>query len=94
MMTLRVAFCSRTYYEYPFKRPFELEAMSRPAERTRGAIIKAAVHLFAEKGFQSASVRDIIVKARVNQLSFQRQGRVVSRDPQNCGRKADGTCGI
>ena len=44
--------------------------MSRPAEHTRGAIIKAAVHLFAEKGFQSTSVRDIIVKARVNQAAI------------------------
>src|SRR6202051_4572128 len=46
------------------------KTMSRPAEHTRGAIIKAAVHLFAEKGFQSTSVRDIIVKARVNQAAI------------------------
>lgn len=44
--------------------------MSRPAEYTRGTIIKAAVHLFAEKGFQGASVRDIVVKARVNQAAI------------------------
>ena len=44
--------------------------MSRPAEYTRGSIIKAAVHLFAEKGFQGASVRDIVVKARVNQAAI------------------------
>jgi TetR/AcrR family transcriptional regulator, regulator of cefoperazone and chloramphenicol sensitivity len=44
--------------------------MSRPAEFTRGSIIKAAVHLFAEKGFQGASVRDIVVKARVNQAAI------------------------
>jgi AcrR family transcriptional regulator len=44
--------------------------MSRPAENTRGSIIKAAVHLFAEKGFQGASVRDIVVKARVNQAAI------------------------
>ena len=44
--------------------------MSRPAESTRGSIIKAAVHLFAEKGFQGASVRDIVVKARVNQAAI------------------------
>jgi TetR/AcrR family transcriptional regulator, regulator of cefoperazone and chloramphenicol sensitivity len=43
--------------------------MSRPAEYTRGSIIKAAVNLFAEKGFQGASVRDIVVKARVNQAA-------------------------
>ena len=44
--------------------------MSRPAEYTRGSIIKAAVHLFAEKGFQGASVRNIVVKARVNQAAI------------------------
>jgi AcrR family transcriptional regulator len=42
----------------------------RPAENTRDSIIKAAVHLFAEKGFQGASVRDIVVKARVNQAAI------------------------
>jgi len=30
------------------------KSMTRPAENTRGAIIKAAVHLFAEKGFEGA----------------------------------------
>ena len=44
--------------------------MTRPAENTRGSLIKAAVHLFAEKGFQGASVRDIVVKARVNQAAI------------------------
>jgi AcrR family transcriptional regulator len=46
------------------------KTMSRTAESTRGAIIKAAVQLFAEKGFQSTSVRDIVVKARVNQAAI------------------------
>jgi AcrR family transcriptional regulator len=46
------------------------KTMSRPAENTRGAIIKAAVYLFAEKGFQSTSVRDIVVKARVEQAAI------------------------
>jgi AcrR family transcriptional regulator len=46
------------------------KTMSRSAENTRGAVIKAAVHLFAEKGFQATSVRDIIVKARVNQAAI------------------------
>jgi AcrR family transcriptional regulator len=32
--------------------------------------VKAAVRLFAEKGFQGTSVRDIIVKARVNQAAI------------------------
>jgi AcrR family transcriptional regulator len=44
--------------------------MSRPTEVTRDAIVKAAVRLFAEKGFQGTSVRDIIVKARVNQAAI------------------------
>jgi AcrR family transcriptional regulator len=44
--------------------------MTRPAENTRESIIKAAVRLFAEKGFQGASVRDIVLKARVNQAAI------------------------
>jgi AcrR family transcriptional regulator len=44
--------------------------MSRPAENARGAIIQAVVRLFAEKGFQSTSVRDIVVNARVNQAAI------------------------
>ncbi len=44
--------------------------MTRPAEYTRDLIIKAAVSLFAEKGFERSSVRDIVTKARVNQASI------------------------
>jgi len=44
--------------------------MTRPAEYTRHCIIKAAVDLFAEKGFDGASVRDIVAKARVNQAAI------------------------
>ena len=44
--------------------------MLRPAEYTRQSIMKAAVHLFAEKGYQGASVRDIVAKARVNQAAI------------------------
>jgi AcrR family transcriptional regulator len=44
--------------------------MSRPAEYTRQSIVKAAVRLFAEKGYQGASVRDIVAKARVNQAAI------------------------
>ncbi len=44
--------------------------MTRPAEYTRQSLIKAAVHLFAEKGFENASVRDIVTKARVNQAAI------------------------
>jgi AcrR family transcriptional regulator len=53
-----------------FKQSFELEIHAPSGEYTRGSIIKAAVHLFAEKGFQGASVRDIVVKARVNQAAI------------------------
>ena len=44
--------------------------MTRPSDHTREAIINAAVHLFAEKGFDSTSVRDIVTKARVNQAAI------------------------
>ena len=44
--------------------------MTRPAEYTRSLIIKAAVSLFAEKGFERSSVRDIVTKARVNQAAI------------------------
>ena len=43
---------------------------TRPAEYTRNLIIKAAVSLFAEKGFERSSVRDIVTKARVNQAAI------------------------
>ena len=43
--------------------------MVRP-ESTRHAIIKAPVDLFADKGFEGASVRDIVTKARVNQAAI------------------------
>jgi hypothetical protein len=51
------------------------KTMSRPAEHTRSSILKAAVHLFAEEGFQSTSVRDIIVNARVNQAAIKSKAR-------------------
>ena len=44
--------------------------MTRPAEYTRNSIIKAAVDLFAEKGFEGTSVREIVAKARVNQAAI------------------------
>ena len=54
-----------------FKRLFEPgKTMTRPAEYTRDLIIKAAVSLFAEKGFERSSVRDIVTKARVNQAAI------------------------
>jgi AcrR family transcriptional regulator len=44
--------------------------MTRPAKYTRHRIIKAAVDLFADKGFEAASVRDIVTKAGVNQAAI------------------------
>src|SRR5262245_23597295 len=44
--------------------------MTRPAESTRRSIIKAAIDLFADQGFERASVRDIVAKARVNQAAI------------------------
>ncbi len=44
--------------------------MTRPSDHTRESIIKAAVHLFADKGFDGTSVRDIVTKARVNQAAI------------------------
>jgi len=44
--------------------------MTRPAESTRRSIIKAAIDLFADQGFERASVRDIVTKARVNQAAI------------------------
>src|ERR1700674_2812330 len=43
--------------------------MTRPSEHTRQSIIKAAVELFAERGFDGASVRAIVAKARGNQAA-------------------------
>jgi AcrR family transcriptional regulator len=44
--------------------------MTRPAENTRRSIIRAATDLFADQGFERASVRDIVTKARVNQAAI------------------------
>jgi AcrR family transcriptional regulator len=44
--------------------------MTRPAENTRHLIIRAAIELFADQGFERASVRDIVAKARVNQAAI------------------------
>src|SRR5215469_4140930 len=51
--------------------------MGRPAEYTRQAIVKAAVRLFADKGFEATSVRDIVASARVNQaaINYHFQGK-------------------
>jgi hypothetical protein len=68
--------------------------MTRPAEYTRQNIIKAAVHLFAEKARECQRARHRHQSSRQSgghQLSFQRQGRVVPRGAQNGVREADGT---
>lgn len=46
-------------------------------EHTRQSIVKAAVRLFAEKGYRGTSVRDIVGKARVNQaaINYHFQGK-------------------
>ncbi|MGH6735968.1 MAG: CerR family C-terminal domain-containing protein [Methyloceanibacter sp.] len=44
--------------------------MTRPAEYTRHSILKAAVALFAERGYDGTSVRAIVAKARVNQAAI------------------------
>ena len=44
--------------------------MARAADLTRNSILKAATALFAEKGFDGASVRAIVTKARVNQAAI------------------------
>jgi TetR/AcrR family transcriptional regulator, regulator of cefoperazone and chloramphenicol sensitivity len=44
--------------------------MSRPSEYTRNSILKAAVALFAERGYDGTSIRAIVSKARVNQAAI------------------------
>jgi AcrR family transcriptional regulator len=46
------------------------EIMTRPSEVTRERIMKAAERLFAERGYDGASVRAIVAKARVNQAAI------------------------
>ncbi|HEY8564845.1 MAG TPA: CerR family C-terminal domain-containing protein [Beijerinckiaceae bacterium] len=40
--------------------------MSRPADRTRQALVTAATAVFAEKGFEAGSVREIAQRAKAN----------------------------
>jgi AcrR family transcriptional regulator len=44
--------------------------MARPSDYTRQQILKAAVALFAERGYDGTSVRAIVAKARVNQAAI------------------------
>jgi AcrR family transcriptional regulator len=45
-------------------------AMTRPSEITRERIMKAAERLFAERGYDSTSIRAIVARARVNQAAI------------------------
>jgi TetR/AcrR family transcriptional regulator, regulator of cefoperazone and chloramphenicol sensitivity len=44
--------------------------MTRPAEYTRDRILRTAVRLFAERGYQATSIRTLAAKARVNQAAI------------------------
>ncbi len=44
--------------------------MTRPSDITRERIMKAAERLFAERGYDSTSIRAIVAKARVNQAAI------------------------
>jgi AcrR family transcriptional regulator len=44
--------------------------MTRPSDVTRERIMKAAERLFAERGYDGASIRAIVAKARVNQAAI------------------------
>jgi AcrR family transcriptional regulator len=44
--------------------------MTRPSEYTRQNIVKAAIALFAERGYDGTSIRAIVSKARVNQAAI------------------------
>ena len=43
--------------------------MTRPSEYTRKNTLKAAIALFAERGYEGTSIRAIVAKARVNQAA-------------------------
>lgn len=49
---------------------FHRVRMSRPSDYTRNAILKAAIALFAERGYEGTSIRAIVAKARVNQAAI------------------------
>src|ERR1022692_4415897 len=77
MMTLparlpptKVAFYRKMYYGSSSNGRLNWKPMTRPVESPRHSIIKGAVDLFAQKGFQGASVRDIVAKARVKQAAI------------------------
>lgn len=51
--------------------------MTRPSDHTRQRILKAAIALFAERGYDATSIRAIVSKARVNQaaVSYHFKGK-------------------
>ncbi len=51
--------------------------MTRPSDHTRQQILKAAIALFAERGYDATSIRAIVSKARVNQaaVSYHFKGK-------------------
>jgi TetR/AcrR family transcriptional regulator, regulator of cefoperazone and chloramphenicol sensitivity len=56
-----------------FKRQFEKREpgeMTRPSEFTRERILKTALRLFADRGYEAVSVRTIAAKAHVNQAAI------------------------
>ena len=44
--------------------------MSKPSEITRDRILKTAVRLFAERGYEATSIRTLAAKAHVNQAAI------------------------
>ena len=44
--------------------------MKRPSELTRDRILKTAVRLFAERGYEATSIRTLAAKAHVNQAAI------------------------
>lgn len=44
--------------------------MTRISERTREKILKAAIPLFAERGYDGAGIRTLVAKAKVNQAAI------------------------
>ena len=56
-----------------FKQTFEIgvgDEMKRPSELTRDRILKTAVRLFAERGYEATSIRTLAAKAHVNQAAI------------------------
>ena len=57
-----------------FKHWFEIwgwgTTMSRPSEITRDRILKTAVRLFAERGYEATSIRTLAAKTHVNQAAI------------------------